>query len=538
MTAVHVERPGRWALPPEPPETWVGKNATVAVIIAAGIAVGVPGLVLLPDAGWAGFFLSSVYGIGGLLSIGNSYLLVLQATVTQDRRLLWAALGYATLLAVYVLRSVDSAIPGRAASESDLQLAAALSIVWLLALPLTVLTAGLRRVNLVLYVVPLALLAAAGWVAYQLPLVRTEDVRITWLGRELALGAGAVGAAAALWWRHRVPRGNRGVWGWVGAGLLLTPVVAVLRGTSLGHHDPTSWAALVVELVALLVPFLGLYVVSARGYLKQAHRWRQLEAEVRRLRASSALLPGLSITPEDDAGLPERAEVEALVARADNGVALQPVILLSDLSVVGQEALARFGGRVPTDRWFKAAGLHGLGLPLERLTLARSLSALAGMPEDQFLAINASPASLHDDEVLALLEQSDLSRLVVEITEHDAVNDYGLTREALAVLRSQGARIAVDDVGAGFASLRHVLLLQPDVVKLDTSLTRDVHESTRQQAIVRALVTFSSEVGAVVLAEGIEVAEQIPALIDAGVTLGQGWHLGTPAMVGGQGTTG
>jgi EAL domain-containing protein (putative c-di-GMP-specific phosphodiesterase class I) len=132
--------------------------------------------------------------------------------------------------------------------------------------------------------------------------------------------------------------------------------------------------------------------------------------------------------------------------------------------------------------------------------------------------------------VLSLLHGVDLTRVIVEITEHDAVNDYHVTREALGELRAAGARIAVDDVGAGFASLQHVLLLQPDVVKLDTSLTRDVHNSPRQQAIVRALVTFSDEVGAIVLAEGVEVAEQIPALVDAGVALGQGWHLGVPVI--------
>jgi EAL domain-containing protein (putative c-di-GMP-specific phosphodiesterase class I) len=379
-------------------------------------------------------------------------------------------------------------------------------------------------------VVPLLLLSGIGYAVYDLPLVDAEGVRVTGLGQALALVAGGIGLASALWWRHRVPNGNRGVWGWVGATLLLTPAVAVLRATSLGRHDPTAWASLVVEDIVLMVPAAGLYVISARGYLKQSRRWRQLESEVRALRASSALLPGLSITPEDEAGLPGRPEVEDLIARAELQVALQPVLDLATGRTVGQEALARFGGRVPTDRWFRSAGLHGLGAELDRITLAAALGKLATLPAEQFLAINTSPASLHDDEVLRLLHSSPLSRLVIEITEHDAVNDYDVTREALGLLRAGGARIAVDDVGAGFASLRHVLLLQPDVVKLDTSLTRDVHESPRQQAIVRALVTFSDEVGAIVLAEGIEVAEQVPALVDAGVTLGQGWHLGIPVI--------
>ena len=532
MTSTQVERPGRWALPPEPPETWIGRNATVFLVAFAAVALGVPGLVLLPDAGLSTYLLVVVYALGGLLSLGNAFLLLLQAAVTQDQRLVWAAAGFATLFAVYVVRSVDPAVPGHAATDIDLRIAAALSVTWSLTLPLMALTAALRRVRLVLYSVPLAALAAVTWGAYEAPLLRGRDVRLTSTGRAVQLSVALIGVLAALWWRRRVPRGNRGVWGWVGAALLLTPLVPILRGFSLGRHDPTSWPALVVELVTLAVPFLGLYVISARGYLKQAHRWRQLESEVRRLRASSALLPGLSITPEDDGGLPESDEVRSLIDRADNSVALQPIIALATMTVVGQEALARFGGRVPTDRWFRAAGLHGLGADLERLTLAKALASLQTMPPDQFLAVNASPASLHDDRVLELLDASDLTRLLVEITEHDAVNDYGLTREALAVLRSRGARIAVDDVGAGFASLRHVLLLQPDVVKLDTSLTRDVHQNPRQQAIVRALILFTDEVGATVLAEGVEVAEQISALVDAGVTLGQGWHLGVPVQQG------
>ena len=532
MTTSPVERPGRWALPPQPPETWVGSTATLVLLIGSALTVGIPGLVLLPTAGPATFVLAGLYATGGLLALATSYLLVVQASVTQDRRLAWTAGGFAMLFVLELMRSLDQAIPGRAADETELRVASTLSLIWLLVLPVVVLLAGLRRHGLALLAVPLVVLVAAAYGAYQLPLVRTEGVRVTSLSRSLSLLAGALAIAASLWWRRRVPNGNRGVWGWVGASLLLTPVVAILRGSSLGRHDPTSWASLIVEDVVLLLPAAGLYALSARGYLKQARRWHQLESEVRMLRASSALLPGLSITPEDDGGLPERSDVLELLQRDDLQVALQPVLDLATGETVGQEALARFGGRVPTDRWFRAAALHGLGHELERVTLAAALDTLPSLPVNQFLAINTSPASLTDEEVVELLQGTDLSRVIVEITEHDAVNDYDLTRETLGALRRAGARIAVDDVGAGFASLRHVLLLQPDVVKLDTSLTRDVHHSPRQQAIVRALVTFSDGVGAVVLAEGVEVSEQIPALLDAGVTLGQGWHLGIPVIQG------
>ncbi|MGB8649652.1 MAG: EAL domain-containing protein, partial [Mycobacteriales bacterium] len=343
--------------------------------------------------------------------------------------------------------------------------------------------------------------------------------------RTAALPALLVAVAAAAWWRIRVPIGNRGPWGWVGATLLLLPAVAVLRVLEL------PWAALVVEDVAVAIAAIGLYALTARGYLRQARSWGRLEADVRRLRASSALLPGLSVTPEDEQGLPERHDVEGLLRRGAPQVALQPVVELATGSTVGQEALCRFGDRVPVDRWFRAAGMHGLGPELERLALAAVLRALEGLPQGQFLAVNTSPASLHDEHVLALLRGADLSRVVVEVTEHDAVTDYPATRRALAGLREAGARIAVDDVGAGFASLQHVLLLQPDLIKLDSSLTRDVHHNPRRHDLVSALVGFASEVGATVLAEGIEVPGQVDALIEAGVRLGQGWHLGLPVVV-------
>jgi EAL domain-containing protein (putative c-di-GMP-specific phosphodiesterase class I) len=508
----------------------VGSTARLVLLIGSALTLAVPGLVLLPTGGPATFVLAGLYAVGGLLALASTYLLVVQGTVTQDDRLSWAAGGFAILYVLELLRSLDQAVPGRTAAEQDLKIAAALSLMWLLVLPTVVLLGGLRRYSPWLLGVPLVVLSATTFAAYQLPLVQVAGIRVTLLARTLSLLAGALAVVAALWWRQRVPIGNRGAWGWVGGALLLVPVVAALRGSSLGRHDPTSWASLVVEDITLLLTASGLYLISARGYLRQARCWRQLEAEVRMLRASSALLPGLSVTPEDDGGLPERADVLQLLARSHVAVALQPVLDLATGETVGQEALARFGGRVPTDRWFRAAGLHDLGVELECVTMAASLATLASLPADQFLAINSSPASLTDESVLALLRQADLSRVIVEITEHDAVHDYDRTREALGMLRGAGARIAVDDVGAGFASLRHVLLLQPDVVKLDTSLTKDVHDSPRQQAIVKALVTFCHEVGAVVLAEGIEIPEQIPALLTAGVTLGQGWHLGVPAL--------
>jgi EAL domain-containing protein (putative c-di-GMP-specific phosphodiesterase class I) len=334
-------------------------------------------------------------------------------------------------------------------------------------------------------------------------------------------------AVAAPFWL----RAGAGCRRWVGVGLALAAVAGVLHAFASRREDDLWWAAIGAEVLSFLVPALALATRTTLGYGRQSRRWRQLEAEVKALRRGSRLLEGRSITPEDDEGLPGKAEVRAILDEAAVRVALQPVIELPTGAVHGNEALSRFGGRVPTDRWFKAASKHGLGAELEQLCLSAALKMLPTLPPEQFLAVNISPAALVDSRVQALLEGVDLHRVVVEITEHEAVEDYALTRRVLGRLRAAGARIAVDDTGAGFASLRHVLMLQPDIIKLDLSLTRDVDVDRRQQALVRAVTAFAAQVGTTVLAEGVETQEQLDTLREIGVQLGQGWHLGVPVLV-------
>jgi EAL domain-containing protein (putative c-di-GMP-specific phosphodiesterase class I) len=307
-------------------------------------------------------------------------------------------------------------------------------------------------------------------------------------------------------------------------------VGAALRAAADARSGPW-WAGVIAATAALAVPAAGIGITTAAGFGRQSRRWRRLEAEIKALRRGTRLLPNRSVTPEDEDGLPAADDVLQLIALGRVRMALQPVVDLATGATVGGEALSRFGGGTPTDRWFKAASLYGLAAELEQLTLRAALSLLADLPDDQFLAVNVSPVALAHDPVLSLLHDVDLSRVVVEITEHDAVADYAVAREVLRRLRSLGARIAVDDTGAGFASLRHVLLLQPDVIKLDISLTRHVDVDRRQQALVRAVTAFSAQVGAVVLAEGVETQEQLVTLREIGVHLGQGWHLGVPVLM-------
>lgn len=120
-------------------------------------------------------------------------------------------------------------------------------------------------------------------------------------------------------------------------------------------------------------------------------------------------------------------------------------------------------------------------------------------------------------------------RLVVELTEHEQVPDYPQLLAVLTGLRASGLRLAVDDTGAGFASLQHVTHLHPDIVKLDTAFVRDVHRDASRRAVARALTAFAGDIGAALVAEGIETAEELRELLRLGTHLGQGYHLGRPA---------
>ncbi|MBV8960015.1 MAG: EAL domain-containing protein, partial [Actinobacteria bacterium] len=145
------------------------------------------------------------------------------------------------------------------------------------------------------------------------------------------------------------------------------------------------------------------------------------------------------------------------------------------------------------------------------------------------LAINVSPTTAMTGELAQLLARYPQERLVLELTEHAQVDDYDRLLEALTRLRSRGVCLAVDDAGAGFASLHHILLLSPDIIKLDISLVRDIHEDPVKRALACSLVTFAREIGSTIIAEGIETPDELATLADLGVPWGQGYHLGRPA---------
>ena len=209
--------------------------------------------------------------------------------------------------------------------------------------------------------------------------------------------------------------------------------------------------------------------------------------------------------------------------------ALQPIVDLATGRVVGVEALARFPDRRSPDLHFAEADGKGARVELELAAARAAMARLGELPATAYLTINVSPATAISPHLAALLAPAPADRIVLELTEHAPVEDYPALEAALASLRGRGIRIAVDDAGAGFASMRHVLALRPDVLKLDISITHGINGDVRRRELVRALVSFSIATGCTLVAEGIETEDELAAVRRLGVRCGQGFHLGRPA---------
>jgi EAL domain-containing protein (putative c-di-GMP-specific phosphodiesterase class I) len=165
---------------------------------------------------------------------------------------------------------------------------------------------------------------------------------------------------------------------------------------------------------------------------------------------------------------------------------------------------------------------------LERAALESALAGFGRLPPDCFMTVNLGPEAALDDDMTTLLATHGPARTVIELTEHAQVSDYDALHAGLLQLRAHGLRLAIDDAGAGYASLRHILNLNPDIIKVDISLTALVDSDRGSRAMMSALVSFASEMGQVVIAEGIERAETLTALQVIGVHYGQGYLLGRP----------
>ncbi len=221
-----------------------------------------------------------------------------------------------------------------------------------------------------------------------------------------------------------------------------------------------------------------------------------------------------------------RSRLDPVVASGGPVVVLQAIVDMRTGHRLGAEALSRFPSawHKPPDVCFGEAHSVGLGDQLELLALERAaqhLSRISG-----YLSMNVSPGTLLKPECARLLGRLPLERIVLELSEHDAVDDYDALSAVLGPLRARGMQLAIDDVGAGFSSLRHIVLTSPDVLKVDRSIISGVSTDPVLTTLVRSLVTFAHDCDARVVAEGIETAADAATLRALDVDFGQGWHYG------------
>lgn len=231
------------------------------------------------------------------------------------------------------------------------------------------------------------------------------------------------------------------------------------------------------------------------------------------------------------AGAEARRRVERVLDDKSITMLCQPIVQLEDGALVGAEALARFPETEPPqgpDRWFADAHAAGLGVRLELIAVRKAVGLLEHLPGDAYLTINVGPDVIAAPELPQILAAADPARVVLELTEHFPVGNYERLRGALCEIRRRGTRLAIDDTGAGFASLAHILKLSPDIIKLDRDLARGIDADPIRRSLAAALVSFAGCTGAQVVAEGLETGGELRTVRELGIALGQGYLLGRP----------
>jgi len=210
----------------------------------------------------------------------------------------------------------------------------------------------------------------------------------------------------------------------------------------------------------------------------------------------------------------------------------QPIYDLDRSRICGYETLARFACEPHHSpvQWLQAARELGVEDSFEAALLEAGLQTRAALPENCFLTVNVSPGALLSDPVQAVIERAGrLDAVVIELTEREPVEDYPALIGALELLRSRGGTVAVDDAGAGYASLQHIMSLRPEFIKLDRALVTGLDGDPAKLALVEAVGSFAAHIDAWVVAEGIERRSELDSVRSISVPLGQGFGLGMPA---------
>lgn len=297
----------------------------------------------------------------------------------------------------------------------------------------------------------------------------------------------------------------------------------VLKVTS---ARPAAFTCDDVETLTRLGGFIAVAISAAADVARVADEVAELHAQPISEFVANVLDPGIVVSTD------ARRRVERVLADGAVEIALQPIVDLADGgALVGAEALARFPeadvAQGP-DRWFADAHAAGLGPQLELVAVRKAVALLRHLPPGAYLTINVGPDVIATPALPQILAGADPARIVLELTEHFPVEDYERLRGALCEIRRRGTRLAIDDTGAGFASLAHILKLSPDIIKLDRDLARGIDDDPIRRSLAAALVAFAARTGAKVVAEGLETEAELRTVRELGIAYGQGYLLGRP----------
>jgi EAL domain-containing protein (putative c-di-GMP-specific phosphodiesterase class I) len=478
--------------------------------------------------------------LGAVCAALVAYLLAASARAVDDDRLRWMAAGSAVACTGLLLSilSLPTLFPADNPVSQTHDALAARYLIWHAALAVAAVLAvsGVRptRGRLAALAVPSLLLLAWSCLA-DAPLGDLVDLENEYTVAAKLLVALLVliqTGAAIAWWRAD---DGKPAWG----AMCMIAALALSAGDGLAYvfaahtYSEAWWASLTLRAGQFAIPSVGLVM----GFVGLADKLRELQDEIG---ANFAAESERAAREEELAGA-DRARREQLAGRIRRlvsgeglDVALQPIVDLASGQVVGAEALARFtdadGEPIATEECFLDAHALGLGIELELAAVRLALASHDRLPEGLYLALNASPTLLAGDDLLELLAAHDRRPLVVELTEHQAVEDYHALGRALDGLREHDIRVAIDDVGSGFSSFRHVTRVNPEILKLDRSLVCGIDDDPVRQSLASAIVAFAADVGAVVVSEGIESEAELSCLRGLAVGMGQGFFLGRPGL--------
>ncbi len=470
-----------------------------------------------------------------------SHMLYASSAATGDPRLAWISAGTTVTLIglVTTLAALESLFPEGPVQQTE-DAAAARYLIWHAALAASAVCAlaGLAATprNLLIFGGLGALLLTWAAVAPS-PLgdLASGDGFSPVMRALLALIVIAQAGAAAVWWRRA-----GGAMSWADMCVLALMILSALDAFAFMWASElfagSWWASLALRAGQFAIPSVGLLI----GFIAVAEKLREFEdeltenlmAERERARAAQE-----RITLDEQRRDRIRERMQALIDGDGLDVAFQPIVDLASGRVVGAEALARFkdadGNAIPTERCFLDAHAVDVGVELEMAVIRRALDCESRIPEGRYLALNVAPAVLEHDDLafeIAAHRHRTARPLVVEITEHQPVEDYVALSASLDRLRELGVRVAVDDVGSGFASFRHVTRVNPDILKLDRTLVCGIDDDPVRQSLAAAIVAFAADVGAVVVSEGIESESELCCLRGLAVGCGQGFYLARPGL--------